>query len=157
MANFIGLVFATLKNEGIDTKGMSTEEAVDKYNEIKGDKDGTPAEERKMKEPKSEKLNYDIIDKAEKYFVNTAGRNKKEIKGFKDTISYMNDMANAGMSYKEIDRRLSDFEVEIEVERRNLDNKENKTEADKQRQRELMDYQSGVNFASGQLWKAWKK
>lgn len=28
MSNFIGMVFASLKNEGIDTKGMSTDEAV---------------------------------------------------------------------------------------------------------------------------------
>ena len=34
MANFIGLVYATLKNEGIDTKDMSTDEAVKKYNEL---------------------------------------------------------------------------------------------------------------------------
>ena len=34
MANFIGLVYATLKNEGVDTSGMSTDEAVKKYNEL---------------------------------------------------------------------------------------------------------------------------
>ena len=34
MANFIGLVYATLKAEGIDTAGMSTDEAVAKYNEL---------------------------------------------------------------------------------------------------------------------------
>ena len=36
MANFIGVVFATLKKEGIDTKNMTTEEAIAKFNEIKG-------------------------------------------------------------------------------------------------------------------------
>lgn len=50
MANFIGLVYATLKNEGIDTSGMSTDEAVDKYNELKGSGKGTPAEQRKVAE-----------------------------------------------------------------------------------------------------------
>lgn len=50
MANFIGLVYATLKNEGIDTKGMSTDEAVEKYNELKGKGEGTPAEQRKMQD-----------------------------------------------------------------------------------------------------------
>ena len=57
MANFIGLVYATLKQEGIDTKGMSTDEAVAKYNELQkasggksGEKEGTPAENRKMNE-----------------------------------------------------------------------------------------------------------
>lgn len=54
MANFIGLVYATLKAEGIDTAGMSTDEAVAKYNELQkksggksGEKEGTPAENRK--------------------------------------------------------------------------------------------------------------
>lgn len=32
MANFIGLVYATLKAKGIDYSEMSTEEAVDKFN-----------------------------------------------------------------------------------------------------------------------------
>lgn len=48
MANFMGLVFATLKNEGIDTKGMSNDEAVKKFDELKGKGDGTPAEQREL-------------------------------------------------------------------------------------------------------------
>ncbi len=36
MANFIGLVYATLKAKGIDTSGMSTDEAVAKFNELQG-------------------------------------------------------------------------------------------------------------------------
>lgn len=57
MANFIGLVYATLKNEGIDTKGMDTDEAIKKYNELQektggksGKKEPTPAENKKLKE-----------------------------------------------------------------------------------------------------------
>lgn len=57
MANFIGLVYATLKSEGIDTAGMSTDEAVAKYNELQkegggkaGENEGTPAENRKLEE-----------------------------------------------------------------------------------------------------------
>lgn len=57
MANFIGLVYATLKAEGIDTSGMSTDEAVAKYNELQmqgggkaGENEGTPAENRKLEE-----------------------------------------------------------------------------------------------------------
>lgn len=57
MANFIGLVYATLKSEGIDTAGMSTDEAVKKYNELQkegggkaGENEGTPAENRKLEE-----------------------------------------------------------------------------------------------------------
>lgn len=34
MGNFIGLAFSTLKKAGIDTKNMSIEEVIDKYNEI---------------------------------------------------------------------------------------------------------------------------
>jgi hypothetical protein len=49
MGNFMGLVFATLKNEGIDTKGMSNDEAVKKFDELKGKNGGTPAEERELK------------------------------------------------------------------------------------------------------------
>lgn len=49
MANFIALVYATLKNEGIDTSNMSQDEAVKKFNELKGKNGETPAEKKKMK------------------------------------------------------------------------------------------------------------
>ena len=61
MGNFIGLVYATLKNEGIDTKDMSTDEAVAKFKELQkksgGEtgKEGTPAEQRKLQEKGIEK------------------------------------------------------------------------------------------------------
>jgi len=157
MANFIGLVFATLKNEGVDTKGMSTDKAIKKYNELKGEKEGTPAEQRKMKQPRSDKLNYDYLDDAEKYYVGTEGRTKTEIKGFKDAIEYMNKLANEGKSYKEIEDALDYMEIKVRVERRNLDNKEHKTEGDIKKSRELMEYHSGVNFGVNRLYRAWKK
>ena len=47
MSNFIGLVYATLQKEGIDTTGMSTDEAVKKYNELQG-KSGNSAKEQKQ-------------------------------------------------------------------------------------------------------------
>lgn len=89
MSNFIGLVFATLKNEGVDTKGMSTDEAVKKYNELQqksggksGEKEGTPAENRKMgmtgggdddgKEPPKDKV-------PEEYKKDTSIENNTEI------------------------------------------------------------------------------
>jgi hypothetical protein len=57
MANFIGLVYATLKNEGIDTKGMDTDEAIKKYNELKSNDGGknaqdeaTPAEQERLED-----------------------------------------------------------------------------------------------------------
>lgn len=65
MSNFIGMVFASLKNEGIDTKGMSTDEAVKKYNELQkktGGKAGanqpTPAENRKYGTNNKRSFNY---------------------------------------------------------------------------------------------------
>lgn len=75
MANFIGLVYATLKSEGIDTAGMSTDEAVKKYNELQkegggkvGENEGTPAENRKLEEKgytfkKSTKNGDQIVNK----------------------------------------------------------------------------------------------
>lgn len=39
MSNFIGLVYATLKANGIDYSDMSVSEAVDKFNELKGNTD----------------------------------------------------------------------------------------------------------------------
>lgn len=48
MANFIALVYATLKNEGIDTKNMSQDEAVKKFNELKDKNGATPAEQEKI-------------------------------------------------------------------------------------------------------------
>ena len=52
MANFIALVYATLKNEGVNTSGMSTDEAVEKFKQLqkKSGGSGTPAENRKLEE-----------------------------------------------------------------------------------------------------------
>lgn len=57
MSNFIGMVFATLKKEGIDTSKMDTSEAIAKYNELKGGEGGsnakgeeTPKQEEKTAE-----------------------------------------------------------------------------------------------------------
>jgi hypothetical protein len=50
MANFIALVYATLKNEGVDTTGMSTDEAIAKFKELQKSSggSGTPAENKKL-------------------------------------------------------------------------------------------------------------
>lgn len=57
MSNFIGMVFATLKKEGIDTSKMDTSEAIAKYNELKGGEgdsnakgEGNPKQEEKTAE-----------------------------------------------------------------------------------------------------------
>lgn len=71
MANFIGLVYATLKNEGIDTKGMDTDEAIKKYNELQektggksGEKEPTPAENRRIKEITTKQYDYSDFSKS---------------------------------------------------------------------------------------------
>ena len=98
MSNFIGMVFATLKNEGIDTSGMSTDEAVKKYNELQkktGGKAGadqpTPAENKKInqnqiKEMKAKQL--EIISKFNpmKDDYHTGIRKVEDIKTFDEVI-----------------------------------------------------------------------
>lgn len=157
MANFIGLVFATLKNEGVDTSKMSTQEAIDKYNELKGGKSGTPAEERKMKEPKSEHIDHSVFDKAEKYYTSVEGRDERSIQAFKDVREQINEMANAGKSYDDIDTELTHQFSTLEYKTDKLMDKKEKTEEEKaeiiSNRRKL----EGMSFAMGQLWKAWKK
>ena len=100
MANFIGLVYATLKNEGVDTKGMSTDEAVAKYNELqkksggnKGEKEPTPAENKRMEEKGISKKDnkqkqLEIIQKynpmKDDYHVGI--RNENDIKTWKEAM-----------------------------------------------------------------------
>jgi len=93
MANFIGLVYATLKNEGVDTKGMSTDEAVKKYNELQktsggkeGEKEATPAENRAIEkmdakdQPKQqEKKEYERNSKGIKEELKDNGIDTKNI------------------------------------------------------------------------------
>ncbi len=103
MANFIGLVYATLKQEGIDTSGMSSEEAVAKYNELQkktggksGEKEPTPAENRKLSKEEADEFvdniySYLKTKPSEKELyakMESAGINKSGIKYY-DTISPM--------------------------------------------------------------------
>ena len=66
MANFIGLVYATLKKEGIDTSNMSTDEAVKKFKELQGSDEKESPEDVKKKlngektQEKSEKEPEDV-------------------------------------------------------------------------------------------------
>ena len=41
MGNFIGLVYATLKEEGIDTSKLSTNQAIEKFKELQEKKGNT--------------------------------------------------------------------------------------------------------------------
>lgn len=63
MANFIALVYATLKNEAIDTSNISQDEAVAKFKELQeksggksGENEPTPAENRKLNDNKENKV-----------------------------------------------------------------------------------------------------
>lgn len=69
MGNFIGLVYAKLKEDGVDTDGMSTQEAIEEYNKRHGnenrygDSEPTEAENKRMQERGFEKQNdEDIIE-----------------------------------------------------------------------------------------------
>lgn len=157
MANFIGLVFATLKNEGVDTKGMSTDEAIKKYNELKGDKGGTPAEQRKMKQPKNKHIDHDKFDEVEKWYVERHQDDKLGVKGFKEAREYINELANAGLSYDEIDEKIFEKTTMMDYEYDKLYDKKDKTEKDFDRMKYLREYGSGYKTANGQFWKVWKK
>lgn len=99
MANFIGMVFATLKKEGIDTSNMDINDAIAKYNELKGGNGGdkskgeeTPKEtqkqqaqlkkdnadknntqyERRTSYEDSQEIDWDLAEKNEKINGNNA-------------------------------------------------------------------------------------
>lgn len=83
MANFIGLVYATLKDEGIDTKGMSTDEAVAKFKELKGGESESPEDVKKKlngekKESKKEEPKKKETSKKE-YKEDTSVESNREI------------------------------------------------------------------------------
>ena len=122
MANFIGLVYATLKQEGIDTTGMSTDEAVAKYNELQeksggksGEKEPTPAENRKLSKQEAD----DFIDGIYSYLktkpnekelyskMESVGINKSGIKYY-DTIAPMKSMGERANLIEKI-YRTKDF------------------------------------------------
>lgn len=65
MSNFIGMVFATLKKEGIDTSKMDTSEAIAKYNEIQGSGGGSSAkgEETPKTEQKTAETGKETVEK----------------------------------------------------------------------------------------------
>ena len=86
MANFIGLVYATLKEEGIDTKGMSTDEAVAKFKELKGGESESPDDvKKKLNGEKKESKQY--VDKGAKKI------HEERMKAKKDNINKALDYA----------------------------------------------------------------
>lgn len=117
MSNFIGMVFATLKKEGIDTSKMDTSEAIAKYNEIQGGGGGsstkgeeTPKTEQKTAETGKETAEKGTTEKdsadatvSKKETVEETGaisqdkqRDDKYTTGNPDNISKQSNIANIG-------------------------------------------------------------
>lgn len=99
MANFIKLVYATLKSEGIDTKDMDTDEAVEKFKELQeksggkvGENKGTPAEQKRLRELGVEsKEEYNLKQNAVLKLVDTLKKVKKvKIKELHNYIKSLN-------------------------------------------------------------------
>lgn len=117
MSNFIGLVYATLKNEGVDTKGMSADEAVAKYDELQkksggkgGENEPTPAESRKINNNKN---NAKELPK-EKYSI----QEQNKIDYLKDKINnswYANAKKDYGVNGKVEDISIKDDKMTIIV------------------------------------------
>lgn len=117
MSNFIGMVFATLKKEGIDTSKMDTSEAIAKYNEIQGGGGGssakgeeTPKTEQKTAETGKETAEKGTTEKdsadatvSKKETVEETGaisqdkqRDDRYTTGNPDNISKQSNIANIG-------------------------------------------------------------
>lgn len=77
MANFIALVYATLKEEGIDTKGMSTDEAVEKFKEIQG-KENPEDVKKKLNGEKPQVKPKRVVDEGAKKIHQEREKAKKE-------------------------------------------------------------------------------
>ena len=117
MSNFIGMVFATLKKEGIDTSKMDTSEAIAKYNEIQGGSGGSSAkgEETPKTEQKTAGTGKETAEKGttEKDSADATVSKKETVEGNKTSIpkehqakvNYLKDKinnswyANAKMDY----------------------------------------------------------
>lgn len=101
MANFIALVYATLKNEGVNTSGMSTDEAVEKFKQLqkKSGGSGTPAENRKLQEK-------GISAKEDKPNVKEEKVEVKETENYKPS---------------EFIKQVKDYQPKTDIEKKNID------------------------------------
>lgn len=104
MANFIGVVFATLKKEGIDTKNMTTEEAIAKFNEIKGTDGGESAKGDKepKQEPKTAETGKKEAEKAtDKKDPEIEKLSKETGFGYKDAENLQKELQEDDEAYKQ--------------------------------------------------------
>ena len=135
MSNFIGMVFATLKKEGIDTSKMDTSEAIAKYNEIQGSGGGSSAkgEETPKTEQKTAETGKETAEKgtAEKDSADATVSKKETVEKDNKTsipkehqakVNYLKDKinnswyANAKMDYGVKDISVSGNTMKITVE-----------------------------------------
>lgn len=117
MSNFIGMVFATLKKEGIDTSKMDTSEAIAKYNEIQGNGGGSSAkgEETPKAEQKTETKGKETAEK---------GTDKKD-----PEIEKLS--GETGLGYKDAERMHKEIQEEDEAYKNFLNNKTEENRNDK--------------------------
>lgn len=117
MANFIGVVFATLKKQGIDTKNMSTDEAIAKFNEINGKDGGSNAkgEETPKQEPKTAETGKQGTEKA------TDKKDPEIEKLSKET----------GFGYKDAEKLQKEIQEDDEAYKNFLDSKTEENRNDK--------------------------
>lgn len=117
MSNFIGMVFATLKKEGIDTSKMDTSEAIAKYNEIKGGEGGsnTKGEETPKQEEKTAETGKTDTEKT---------TNKKD-------ADVENLSKETGLGYKDAERMHKEIQEDDEAYSNFLNSKTEENRNDK--------------------------
>lgn len=116
MSNFIGMVFATLKKEGIDTSKMDTSEAIAKYNEIQGN-GGSSAKGEET--PKAEKK------------TETKGKDTATKESNKQDPEIEKLSSETGLGYKDAERMYKEIQEEDEAYKNFLNNKTEENRDDK--------------------------
>lgn len=117
MSNFIGMVFATLKKEGIDTSKMDTSEAIAKYNEIQGNGGGSSAKGEET--PKAEKK------------TETKGKDTATKESNKQDPEIEKLSSETGLGYKDAERMYKEIQEEDEAYKNFLNNKTEENRDDK--------------------------
>lgn len=105
MSNFIGMVFGTLQSKGIDTSKMSTEEAINKFNELESDDKISKTEN---KDDTNNKTN--IIKKQKRAQIPYRGR-ENALKQIQQDIGV--DMKTAQQTYEAFDDYTTNMYKEI--------------------------------------------
>lgn len=98
MGNFIGLVYGTLKEKGIDTSKMSREEAIAKFNELKNEDGNEKKASKEIKDVNVEKQKR--ISELEEKIKNTSGiftkiKLRYEIDALKEGFETVEEYKNA--------------------------------------------------------------